>query len=286
MKSSRTRHVLAASLVVGGVTLFPPASACAADNGQSSQDQTASVQSSSDLKLPPGTAAVNEPKKDNMTESLAEATAAVVKDGQFENLVDHFVDQDRNRMSNKGGDTNYDDIKQLAADLQKDFKDKYGKDFDIQDDDVKAKVFSSARAVEGEISDPVALMKTWPADPSPATAGNQAQTAGKTLRAGSEQTTDEANIEKGREVGIVRLPGSGNTPTLDVSMIDEAGGWKIDVPNNRSAEQIHQDVAAQLKQLRDQKDQWPDDATEAYKTFTSHVLMGVYGVESQQQQKG
>jgi hypothetical protein len=221
-----------------------------------------------------------------MTESLAEATAAVVKDGQFENLVDHFVDQDRNRMSNKGGDTNYDDIKQVAADLQKDFKDKYGKDFDIQDNDTKAKTFASARVVEGEISDPVALMKMWPADPSPVTAGNQAQTASKTLRAGSEQTTDEANIEKGREVGIVRLPGSGNTPTLDVSMIDEAGGWKIDVPNNRSAEQVHQDVAAQLKQLRDQKDQWPDDATEAYKTFTSHVLMGVYGVESQQQQKG
>lgn len=282
MKSPHTRLILAASLAFGGATLCLPLSAALADD----TGQSLTSKAPSELKLPPGTTPVAEPKKDNMTESLAEATAAVIKDGQFENLVDNFVDDDRNRMSNKGGDTNFDDIKQVAEDLRKDFKDKYGKDFDIQDDDTKAKVFASAQAVEGEISDPVALLKSWPADPTPAMAGNEAQTAGKTLKAGSERTTDEANIEKGREIGIVRLPGSGQTPTLDVSMIDEAGGWKIDVPNNRSTSQVHQDLAAQLKQLRDQKDQWPADATDAYKTFTTHVLMGIYGVESQPLQKG
>jgi hypothetical protein len=227
-------------------------------------------------KLPMGVKAVETPKKDDMTETLKEATQAMVTKDAFNDLVERFVDQDRNRLGKQKSDENMDKLNGRVAQIQKAYKDKYGKDFDI---DQKGQVFARARVVEGEITDPAALMRQWPVEAAPAEPG-AARTAKAeiTNKAGSDETEDNANLEKGREVGVVRLQSEAGLPAVDISMIDEAGSWKIDVPNNRSYTQIRDDLLTNLTYLGDHQDQWPADATQAQRLFTHHMAMAVYGV--------
>jgi hypothetical protein len=279
----RTRYIVAAAAVVlsAGLYTTPTVMADTGATAGQSQQQSSNQALPQQPELPAGTKAVDQPKKDSMTESLAEVTHAAASKGSFDDVVDHFVDQDRDRM--KAEHKDYSDVKSLAKDINKAFKDKYGKDFNLQDNDVKAQVFADAAVTEGEINDPVALMKAWPVDPTPGMKGNEAQPAAQSLQPGTHETEANANIKKGRQVGVVRLPTNNKLPALDVSMIDEAGGWKIDVPNNRTGQMIHDDLVKQLTMLKDNQANWPDNVNDAYRLFTHHVLMAVYGIQAPQQ---
>jgi hypothetical protein len=280
--SIRTRYIVTAAAVTLSAGLYATPAVMADTGTTSGQYQSSNQALPQQPTLPAGTKAVDQPKKSGMTESLAEVTHAAASKGSFDDVVDHFVDQDRDRM--KAEHQDYDDVKSLANDINQAFKDKYGKDFNLQDNDVKSQVFADAAVTEGEINDPVALMNAWPVDPTPGMKGNEAQPAAQSLQPGTHETTANANIEKGREVGVVRFPSDGKLPALDVSMIDEAGGWKIDVPNNRTGQMIHDDLVKQLTMLKNDQANWPQDVNDAYRAFTHHVLMAVYGVQPQQQQ--
>ncbi len=203
----------------------------------------------------------------------------------LDDMVGYFVDQDRDRLK---------DIDKLDANelngridgIAKAWKDKYGAKFDADERD-----FTANQAVEGEIQDPAQFVQAWPVavvmigSGDPATAsGNAApgtaeQAANKQL---DRDTQKNGNIEKGRNVAIVRLPAEGGLPAMDVSLIREAGGWKIDVPNTRTSQQIHDDVQKHLTMVGEMSAQWPADQTQARRTVARHVLMAIYGVEMPQ----
>jgi len=268
---------LAAAMACGGIG-FVAGPSWAADNANDNAPAQTSDKPNAmaSPKLPAGLKPVDNPKKDDMTETLKEATQAVMTKDAFNDLVERFVDQDRNRLGKEKTDTNMNKLNGRIAELQKAFKDKYGKDFDI---DQKAQVFAAARVVEGEITDPATLLRQWPVDPTPAHPGEAvAAKAEMTDKAGSDNTQDNANLEKGREVGIVRLQSEAGLPAVDVSMIDEAGGWKIDVPNNRTYQQIQQDLLTHLTYLGEHQDKWPSDVNQAFRLFSHHMAMAVYGV--------
>ena len=128
------------------------------------------------------------------------------------------------------------------------------------------------------------MRNNWPC---PALAGSsrvgEAQpAAGKQV---DEDTRTQGNIEKGRDVAIVRLPSEGNDPALDVSLIGEIEGWRIDLPNDRTSKMIHDDLLKHLTMVGDDPSKWPADQTKAKRFMAYHVMQAVYGVESPMQSK-
>lgn len=288
MKSTRMTLAFAAAMALGGTsvaTLFAEDTA-PRDTDQTTlrqdarQDQNARQDARSEnlpaLRLPTGTKAIEDIKIGDMRQTIAEVTEAAMTKGGFDDMVERFVDQDRNRL----GQTKLSDDEQKTLDgriaqLQKAFQSRYNHEFDI--DDVN-KVLSNTTAIEGEITDAKALAAAWPVPVNPGSP--EARTAASRTPAHPDVREDQANIKNGREIGIVRYASRTDLPTLDISMIDEAGGWKIDLPNTRTTPEVYKDLMTQLTYLGEHTDQWPTDINDAYRLFAHHVLMAIQGVET------
>jgi hypothetical protein len=289
--SPKLSWVLSAALLCGSTGLIIQSTARAADDEKATSAAPRNDQTVGDKSGERGTGAVAErttgatplalPAGATQSKDMANAAKlsgpivgatnqALDKNG-LDDMVGYFVDQDRDRLK---------DIDKLDANelngridsIAKAWKDKYGAKFDADERD-----FTANQAVEGEIQDPATFVSNWPV---PAVSGNEAQQAAARTDIKLDRDTEKnGNIEKGRNVAIVRLPAEGGLPAIDVSLIREAGGWKIDVPNNRTSQQIHDDVQKHLTMVGDMSAQWPADQAQARRTVARHVLMGIYGIE-------
>src|SRR4051812_43123284 len=175
--------------------------------------------------------------------------AALTKDG-LNDVVERFVDADRNRIGKGDLKSGNDELNNLVASIRSDWKAKYGSDFDIKEDD---KVFSPAfmTANTGEIAKD-AVTSNVPGD-----------------------ATRPTGAEAGRNIGSVAIPASHGAPALTVPLIHEATGWKIDVPDTLDAAKLRANLIAHLGEVQNMKDQWPADVNEAYRAMSHHVLMAV-----------
>jgi hypothetical protein len=263
------KMALAVAIACGGIGLTTQSIYAADQNNDentSQNDQTARMAPT----LPPGLRVVKNTKTEDMTETLESATENAVKAGEFDDVVSKLVDQDRDRIGDFK-DKKFADLDAQADKFQKAWKDKYGHDFDID----RARTFSNVIAAEGEIQDPKKVLTDWPVNAETG-AGRHAEAQPKEPL--NEETKEQGNIDKGTEIGVVHLPKAGNTPDLYASMLDEAGGWKIDVPNNRSGQQIHDDLLKNLTRLNDNQKDWPSDETEASRVVVNCVISALYGV--------
>jgi len=126
-------------------------------------------------------------------------------------------------------------------------------------------------------------MLNWPV---PAYSG-EAMKASETQKPGNEaeRKADEKaakseKLEKGRDVALVRMPAIDNLPDMTLSMIHQfPDAWKFDIPNDRSGEQIYNDLLTQLTWLGDHSANWPTSTDDAYRTFAHHVIAALYGVQ-------
>ena len=82
--------------------------------------------------------------------------------------------------------------------------------------------------------------------------------------------------KKGRGVAIADLHGSGSEAPLRVSLVREGRDWKIDIPDNVTADDLKASVARHLTEVLSTKDQWPSDPNDAARVVTYHILQGVY----------
>ncbi len=211
------------------------------------------------------------------TSSLTAPIAAAANDAMskngLDNMVGNFVDQDRDRLS-KIDNINADKLNGRIEQLQKAWKDKYQQDFDA-----KPKDFASAQSVSGQIQDPQQFAQNWPLS---LVSSNGAQQAAAHSNMLDEETRTQGNIEKGRNVAVVCLPAENGLPAMNVSLIHEAGGWKIDVPNDRTAQQIHDDVLTQLTQIGEDTAKLPSDAQQAQAVVSRRILAAIYGTNLSQ----
>jgi hypothetical protein len=238
------------------------------------------------VSLPPGV----QPKKDagkedhdGILKPIATATeAALTKDG-FDDVIERLVDQDRNRLGKEGADKQkYDDLNTKAEALRAAFKQKYGRDFDVSRKDALTHVAT----ICGDIQDPQQVASAWPVPAVVAAPGEAVQAAAQ--QPGTPADKD-SNIEKGRDVAIATIPASHGLPAVHVSLMQEAGGWKIDLPNNTTGQQLHDNLMKHLTHISDMQAQWPADPDAAELMFTHHVMLGLYGAElepAQGAQKG
>ena len=71
----------------------------------------------------------------------------------------------------------------------------------------------------------------------------------------------------------VTIPGRQGMQQATIALVREEGSWKIDVPDNLDANQLTQRLNQHLQQAAQQKDQWPQDSTQAQQAIAHHVLM-------------
>src|SRR5262249_18406621 len=133
-------------------------------------------------------------------------------------------------------------------------------------------------------SDPALAVANWPV---PAVFG-EAMKASETQRPaanpddqkGMDKMAKEEKLTKGRDVALVRFPAHDNLPDMTASMLHQfPDAWKFDIPDDRTGEQLYNDLLTQLTWLGDHSANWPAGEDEAYRTFANHVVAAIYGVK-------
>jgi hypothetical protein len=179
--------------------------------------------------------------------------------------VERLSTEDRNRFK----DLPKQDTTELdgrIAQIQKIWKEKYGKTFDMDD-----KALTSFVVVrEGEITDPAVAKMHWPINVL-----NRADE--DAMKASASNSGDY--LKKGRNVAIVTIPESHGKPALNVSMLHEpVDDWRIDLPDSISRDQIYSNLKDRLTGFGENVDKWPADANEAYRAMAHCVTAAVCNV--------
>jgi hypothetical protein len=277
--------VAAAALAVGGMGLTsamgqdtPPADRSAAERagdaardagqaaGQAAQD---AEKAASDAARAADTPAKNTEEIHDVLAQVAEA--ALTKEG-LDDMVERFVDADRNRLGqNQNVLKDTQELDGRIAQIRNDWKAKYNEDFDITDEE---KVYGGfAMIAEGEIG-------------APRTAGDRVRAPAEGVDApktGTDgQTAADRNLnDPGRNIATVTIPEKHGLKAVTVPMIHEAGGWKIDIPDSVDANKLREAVKTALTKVGDMKDQWPADKNESYRIVSHYVLAQLFADQQQ-----
>jgi hypothetical protein len=202
---------------------------------------------------------------------LKQVTEASLTKGGFNDVVERFNDADRNRIGpwvkDKANKAKLDILDGRIAQFQKDWKAKYGQDFNIKNDKVVFGNDTIFKIQTGQI-------------------GKDAQVAGEKLPPAENVTKDnlktdakDRNLEQGRNVAYVVVAESHSMPELKVPLIHELPDlWKIDVPDAVDGQKLYDNLLTHLTMANEAKDKWPDDVNDAYRAVAHHILMAVMDV--------
>ena len=286
---------LAAALAAGTLAFgtFRPATAEETDAKASQNDQAGSpsaeagsdAAATGDSQAPPaaqfpaGIKLDDDPAEDRkgVVATLASITEAAFEKDGFDDYVERLVDQDRNRIGKDGfAERKFDDLNAKVDALRAAWKDKYGDDFELDG----AQALAELPTIVGEIDDPKAVARAWPvpAVPEASPDGGAVPAAAKETE-GNDDPDLDSNVEKGRDVAIATVPASHGLPALNVSLMQELQGWRIDVPNTLTGKQLHDGLLKHLTHVADMQARWPADKNEAAAMVAHHVLLAAYGVD-------
>jgi len=244
--------------------------------------------------LPAGIQKATKDDSEDIRSALAD-TAEAVMSKSLHKVRNHLVDADRNRLKDLK-----DDDATLAGrieQIRKDWKAKYGKDFDIEHKIAFGPDFKGFTIVQGEIANP-ALLSNWPVD-NKSKAGaslqvgdtkvegkaslNGANAPNATATGARDETNKpgnkpgDRNLEKGRNVAIVTFPAGKDAPEVTASLIHELPDqWRFDIPDTIDSNKFYQNLLAHMTEFGEMKDQWPTDVNEASRMVTQHVLEALY----------
>ena len=195
------------------------------------------------------------PDSEAIRDTLASATEAAIADDGFDDFVERLVDADRNRIGKFDGG-NDSALNAAARRVRDTWKEKFGNDLDIENEDA---LYGSFPIVQGVINTGLEPgVKSMPANSS-----------------------GDYNLDPGRDIAVVTLPaGHGLTETTLV-MIDEAFGWKIDVPNTVGGRDVHANLIQRLNAVADAADKWPANREAATRYLTHQVMLAAVGKDEQ-----
>ncbi|QOV90456.1 hypothetical protein [Humisphaera borealis] len=257
----------------------------AAERVERAVDKTADkVEKNAEAKafaLPAGVTPKDLKEEGDVRNAFEAVTEASMSKDIFDNIVNRLVDADRDRIS-KYKDTKPDwkPLTDRVATLERSWKEKYGKSFDL-DEKVVFGTNNYVVVAQGEISDPKALIGNWPVQPN---VGAVMAAAKKPAVNAAEQATEtnkaaggDTNLDKGRNVAVARYPAGHGLPAVDASLIHELPDiWRFDLPDNIDGQKLTANLIAHLNQVGTQG--WPDDINEAYRIVAHRVLLAMYDV--------
>lgn len=264
------------AILAGGSVALLPTGAWAADQPQRSAN--AQDEKQANLALPPGFTA-KDINKDSIRSELASVTEDALTADKFDDVVNQLVAQDRTRIGDYKNRHEADLNKKINT-IRQMWKDKYGKDFEIK----KEKDLYQPQSVAiltGEVSDSAQAVQHWPVDPwtgkpmekSKDEIAAAAHEAGKTFGG-------KTDLDKGRNVALVRIAESHGLPAITLSMIHELPDhWRFDIPNSRNGDQIYSDLSTQLDYMIAHGSEWPNNLSDGYAMVSHRVLTALYGSE-------
>jgi hypothetical protein len=284
-----SRHriaTLAAAVMIGGVGI----PALAQDTSGSGTTKTPPpAREDRPIVSPPGTLKdVAAPDAEGIRDTLALATEQAINKNGFDNLINRFVDADRNRIkTNNLTQADWDKLNGRIDQLRKDWKTKYNQDFDIDKEEM---VFNDQfRIVQDEIREAQPAGARMPGErPAPGTTDRDREGAINTpprdpgapdIRPGAESDKvagGDSNRDPGRNIAKVTFPAMGAMPPMYISMIHEfPDSWKIDVPDTVDGRRLYDNLLTQLTALNEKQANWPADVNEGYRLASHYVMMAV-----------
>jgi hypothetical protein len=269
---------VAAALTAGGVGFSLRPAVAAQDNAAAQQAGDQAAKRAADLpkaSFPPGVRVKEVKNADGIRKPIAEATEAALTKKGFDDLVERLVDQDRNRIGDYANQE-FTELDGIVDAIRKQWKDKYGHDFDVEEE----KAFTKVVLMQGEIQDPNLVATHWPVPPVQA-AGGDAVAAGAAERKPppTEPNNPDSNIEKGRDIALAVFPASHGLPQINVSLVRELPGWRIDIPNDVTGPQLNAALTKHLTHVKDNAAQWPGDVNDACAMVAHHVMMACYNLD-------
>jgi hypothetical protein len=267
------------SLIVGaGLSLIAlPASISRADDPASAN--AAAADAAKTMQFPAGFEMSNGAPGEGIRDGLAKLTERAVTRDSFDKMLAELSKPDRERARE------FKNVDQAKLDAQIDkfqaaWKAKYGHEFTP---DAKVAFGAPLLIVEGKVTDPAVALTNWPvpANAGQAIAAAGQQPAGDNKDKAVKKQVKAEKLEKGRMVAMVRFQALGAEPALTVSMIHHLPAfWRIDIPDDRTGEQLYNDLLAHITWVTDHNSQWPDDINAAYRIVGYHVAAAMYGDNS------
>jgi len=185
--------------------------------------------------LPAGIQKASKDDSEDIRDILAQVTeAAVTRDG-FDDIVERFVDADRNRIGTflkSAKPEQYTTLNGIVAQLDKDFQAKYGQKFDMKEDIVFGNQYQGMTLVQGEIVNP-ALLSNWPVQQKSGTGAKiDARPGDTTIKADvdvkNDGKVDNVNIGKNE-------PDRKNDGKIDLPKVDVNAG-ELGKPSNKASD--------------------------------------------------
>ncbi|HET6250975.1 MAG TPA: hypothetical protein VFE47_25020 [Tepidisphaeraceae bacterium] len=278
--------IASAAILAAATSVCVPSIARAADPATPAAKTSAKTTANADpvkvmpLAFPAGFEAKQMNKAENVQEAMASATQNALTSGDFGDFIGDLVDQDRTRIGKyKSSSKDQGELQGKINVIAKEWKAKYGHDFDIK----KEKGLFQTPVVyimTGEVSDSAQAAANWPLDPATGAAPRKSTEA---VTAAAHEAGKlfggKTDLDKGRNVALVRVDPSHGLPALTLSVIHELpNSWRFDIPNTRSGEQIYDDLVNQLDDVAKTSAQWPKTEADAYQLVAHRVLMAMYGV--------
>lgn len=211
--------------------------------------------------LPPGVQAKDLGKAEDVRKTFDSFANAVLKKDNYKDVTDYFVESDRNRLGG-AGNQNLDAWNGAIDQFYSAWKSKYNDNFTIKDRD-QAYGDRFLSIAQGEVTNPEQVTH-WPVAP---------------MRENAEafdKLTANPNLKKGTDIAVVTLQGTANEQPITVSLIREGSAWKIDLPDNVTADDLKASIARHLGEVANMKDQWPSDPNDAARVATYHILVACY----------
>jgi hypothetical protein len=235
------------------------------------------------------------PDADDIRKTIADVTEDAFEKGGFDNVVRKFVDADRNRLNEFKSDDNYAKLDGRIDAFRKNWKAKYGQDFEYENRRNDVLNDSFARITQGEIGEArtASGTETPSATPQNVQGGNATdlQKSGvATPDAQSDKTAGgDTNKEAGRNVATFTIPAgfkvemkpgelrADANKDLSIPMIHEfPDAWKIDLPDNVDGQKLHDALLKHITMFDEDRANWPADVNEAYRMATKHIMMAFF----------
>ncbi len=221
------------------------------------------------------------PAADEIRTSVAGATEAAVTKGGFKDVVKHLVDADRTRLATYTSSDNFAKLDGRIESFQKDWKSKYGHDFNLTKNANAVLGDTFARISQGEIGEARTAAGVEVPSNEPMVKAGTAEALKKSGVSNTDVNSGkmgggDTNKDIGRNIASVVIPASAGMPEVAVPMIHELpNAWQIDLPDNIDGQKLEDNLLKHLTMVDEDRANWPADQFDAYRAVARHMMTAI-----------
>lgn len=277
--------LLSASLAVTGLTF----SALAEDKPPFTQPPP--FETARDMTAQPTGAGAGDLARhhDQVRELLGDVVEDALTKDDWDDVLEAFTKADRERLASfKLSDEQRRTIDGRIEQIQRDWNTKYGSNFDLDSDKVFAD--GSFRVMPGDVAGDAQMaterrnVNGLGAQDAERQASNAAGDRLTILIPKASAKSDGRAHDRAADQDGDRVtqPGDRDTATassgdVTLNLVREGDDWVIDLPDHVTGEQFYDHLLATLTRIGDNKDQWPEDASQAYRKVSHQIVEAFAG---------